>query len=113
MSLLVYLASPYSHADSDVRQRRYVEVCRAAATLMLAPERPVVFSPIAHSHPVAEHGGLHATDHQFWMGQCLPMLSRSDELAVLCIDGWRESRGVREEIGYAMDLDIPVRYIEG
>jgi nucleoside 2-deoxyribosyltransferase len=107
---LIYLASPYSHPDPDVRQRRYVEACMAAAKLM--EEGAAVFSPIAHGHSVAEHGGLPAMDHEFWMAQCLPWVERCDELVILTLDGWRESRGIQCEIAQASLVDIPVRLLE-
>ena len=49
----VYLATPYSHPDSGVREFRFVESCATAAKLMNIGF-PVV-SPIAHSHPIAAY----------------------------------------------------------
>jgi hypothetical protein len=40
------------------------------------------------------------------------MLSRCDDLAVLCLPGWRESVGVRAGIVFAQEIGIPVRFIE-
>lgn len=111
LSHMVYLASPYSHPDPDVRQQRFVEVCRVAARLM-TEERVAVFSPVAHGHPVAEHGGLDAMAHAFWMSQCLPFIHAADEVVVLKLDGWQDSAGVASEIQQAYLLGIPVRYIE-
>jgi hypothetical protein len=51
---LVYLASPYTHADKAVMEDRFRAACRYAACLM---RRGInVFSPIAHSHPIAQFG---------------------------------------------------------
>lgn len=111
MSHLIYLASPYSHADASVRQDRYVAVCKAASRLMVE-SGAVVFSPIAHSHPIAELGGLDGMNHEFWMHQCLPMVERSDELVILAIDGWDRSRGVAAERQQAQLCNIPIRLIE-
>lgn len=107
---VIYLASPYSDEDPDVRQRRYVEVCRAAAALMQAGY--VVFSPIAHGHSIAEAGDLATAPHGFCMGQCIPMMDRCDEVMVLRLEGWAESRGVNEEIRYAEKIGVPVHYLE-
>ncbi len=51
---MIYLASPYSHPDARVRQRRFEEACQAAAAITRAGLS--VFSPISHSHPIARYG---------------------------------------------------------
>jgi nucleoside 2-deoxyribosyltransferase len=112
---LIYLASPYSHPNPAERKRRYDLACIAAAQLMngaqIHGEPLAVFCPIAHSHEI---GKLlpeeKATDHQFWMEQDLPVLERCDVLLVLQIDGWDQSRGVKEEIFFARWKGIPVEY---
>jgi nucleoside 2-deoxyribosyltransferase len=104
---MIYLASPYSHPDSAVREQRYRAACRAAAALLLAGE-PVI-SPIAHSHPLVEHG-LPA-DWTFWQHYDRDLLARCDAVVVLTLDGWETSVGVREEIRIARELGKPVRYL--
>jgi hypothetical protein len=104
---VTYLASPYSHPDPAVRQHRFHEVCRHAARLMRAGE--MVYSPIAHSHCVARFGL--PGDWGFWEGHSRAMLARCDRLAVLDLDGWQESVGVRREIEIAQAMGIPVRHI--
>ena len=49
---MIYLACPYSHDDSSVREHRFHAACRAAAQLIRAGH--VVFCPVVHSHPLAE-----------------------------------------------------------
>ena len=56
MEHLVYLASPYSHADAHVRASRFDAVCYAAAVLLGGGV--LVYAPIAHSHPIALAGGM-------------------------------------------------------
>lgn len=72
-----------------------------------------VISPIAHSHGVADFlpDNLRL-DGDFWMEQDLPLLARCDEMAVLCLDGWENSNGVKKEIAFAEEHGIPVRYLE-
>jgi hypothetical protein len=70
----------------------------------------IVFSPISHSHPI----GLVMNkqfDHEFWMNQDLPFLKFCDELIVICIEGWKESKGVQEEIAMAKLLKKKIVYI--
>lgn len=106
---MIYLASPYSHPDPEVRHRRFVAACRAAARLM-AEGKPV-FSPIAHSHPIAEHGGLCPTDCEMWLRLDLPFLAACSELCVLTLNGWTDSRGVAAEIIAARDRGIPITFV--
>ena len=107
---LVYLASAYSHPDRAVRQRRYEEICRAAAWL-LSRHGVLVYSPIAHSHGMAVHGELDGT-WSFWERYDRAMLERSDGMMVwTAIDGWSSSVGVRAEIAIAHgELKLPVIY---
>lgn len=106
---LVYLASPYSHANVAVRERRFTDVCRAAARLMFQGFH--VFSPIAHTHPIATHGEL-PLGWEFWREYDEVMVSRCDSLFVLMLDGWRESRGVAGEIEIAVRLGKQVRFLD-
>lgn len=110
MSGYAYLASPYSHPDPSVREARYIEVCKAAAKLMIDGRR--VFSPIAHSHPIEQHGMTEIKDGTFWMKQDGPLLVQSSEVIVLMLDGWRESKGVQEEIRICTLINKPISYME-
>lgn len=106
----VYLASPYSHPDPSVRHARHVEACKKAAQYI--NKGIAVFSPIAQSHPVADHmDEAQRMDFDIWMKVDLPLLRMASELHVLCIEGWRTSRGVTREIEYADQLGIPVRQV--
>lgn len=103
---MIYLASPYSHADEAVREARFRAVCRHAAHMMRAGR--FVFSPIAHTHPIAAFGL--PGDWAYWEQYDRAMLARCSELIVLMLDGWRESKGVQAEIGIAASLGKPVSY---
>jgi len=103
---MIYLASPYTHPDRDVREIRFRAVCAFAAEMMRQGRH--VFSPIAHTHPIAAHGL--PGDWAFWESYDRDMIARCDEVAVLCLPGWEESKGVRAEIAIAVDLGLPVRY---
>lgn len=107
MTGFVYLASPYTSPDPAIREQRYHAACRAAGAMMA--EGMVVYSPIAHSHPVEVHIGAQQS-HEFWMRQCVPLLRMSEGVVVLKLDGWAESRGVRYEIDLAHKLLLPVCY---
>lgn len=103
----VYLASPYSHPDYAVRERRYREAQHA--TIALMRDGNVVYSPIVHSHPLS--GIMPPRDHAFWMRQCFPMLAHASELVILTIDGTEDSVGVRKEREIAESLGMPIKLL--
>ena len=105
----VYLASPYTDDDPDVRQRRYEAVCNAASELM--NQGHVVFSAIAHGHSVELYGDV-PLGWEFWQVQCFGMLQKAAKVIVLKLDGWTYSEGVAAEIEYAMMHGTPVEYME-
>ncbi|MBE3037567.1 MAG: DUF1937 family protein [Chloroflexi bacterium] len=105
---MIYLASPYSHDDPVVCQERYDLVCKAAAMLMHSGAR--VFSPIAHSHHIAEHIPA-ATGFNFWQGFDFEMLATCSLMIILTLDGWASSVGIQAEIAQARLLNIPVMHL--
>ena len=104
----IYLASPYSHKHFLIRKMRFDDVCQRAADLM--QDGHVVFSPIAHSHPISQWLD-NPNDSDFYLKQDLALLPFFDEMWVLTLDGWRESKGIAREIEYANKLGIKVKYI--
>ena len=104
---MIYMASPYSHQSHLVRQHRFDEACRAAAALLRAGV--AVFAPIVHSHPIAKYGL--PTGWDYWSRLDREYLVVCDVLAVLTLNGWRESVGVQAEIELARQLGIPVVYV--
>lgn len=103
----LYLASPYSHPDPKVREERFRLACRKSAEYLLGGIS--VFSPIAHSHPIADYlPEAMRLDIDLWMLADLPMLRFAKELHVLCIQGWDVSKGVAREIEYARQVGIPI-----
>jgi len=102
---LAYLASPYSHPNPGVRAERFRAACEWAARLM--KEGILVFSPIAHSHSIAEYGGLPG-DFEFWGEWSLEILGRCDLMLVLELPGWEESVGLRTEEECAAEEGIRV-----
>lgn len=102
---LAYLACPYSHPDRSVRVSRFEAANRATAALM--DRGLVVFSPISHTHPVAEQCEL-PKGWDFWEQFDRAYLSVCHSIYVLCIDGWRESVGVTAELKIAEELGLEV-----
>jgi hypothetical protein len=67
-------------------------------------EGHIVFSPISHSHPIADHlPDQLRTDSNWWMNQDLPFVDWADEVHVVCIGELgheliEQSKGVQMEI---------------
>jgi hypothetical protein len=105
----VYLALPYTHRDYEIRNRRFEEVNRLAARVMM--EGYTIFSPISQSHPISTYLPDCTETWDFWQKQDLPWLERCDEVWVLMLDKWNESVGVRGEIKHAKACGIPIFHI--
>lgn len=106
---MIYLASPYSDADPAVMEQRFDAVCRKAGELMNRGH--VVYSPIAHCHPIAVRVDLPRT-WDFWQRFDRGMLRNARELWVLKLPGWETSAGVAAERAIATELGIPVVEID-
>ena len=95
-----YLASPYSHPDEAVRVARYE--LAMAAVVWLARQRIWTYSPIVHWHEAAKTFTL-PTDAGFWLDcNSDAQLACRDGTIILCIPGWKESKGVTGEISFAL-----------
>ena len=110
MAKLIYLASPYTHPDAAVRERRFLAA--AIAVGIMAQRGELALSPIAHSHHAATLCGM-GLDWRAWQRLDLEQLRRCDALAVLTLPGWELSVGVRAEIAAARKMDKPVTYRRG
>jgi len=106
---LVYLATPYSHPDAEVRQARFVKVSVAAAYFVRKGE--FIFSPITHFHPMAKYAELPG-EWEFWKTIDETYLQHCKALYVLGADGWQESKGVTAEIEIARNLGIPISVVD-
>ena len=110
-SELIYLAVPYSHADRYVRCARWIAANKAAAKLMTAGQ--YVFSPISHTHPIAEASdGTLPPGWDFWEGFDRQYLNVCKKIVVLRIPGWDTSTGVTAEIKIGNEMGIPVEYMD-
>lgn len=106
---IVYLVCPYSDPDRAVRVLRFEAANRAAGMLMRRGLN--VFSPISHTHPIAEACDL-PLGFDFWEKYDRAFIEHSSEVYVLKVAGWVASIGVRREIAIATSLGIPVLWLE-
>lgn len=105
----LYLASPYSHKSAFVRLDRFNAVCLVAGDLM--NHGYIVFSPIAHSHPIALQCDL-PLGWEFWQKFDHAFIEWADAVVVAMIPGWQESKGVAAEIAIAQEMGKEVIYLE-
>lgn len=108
----IYLASPYTPHNGESIEERVHAVTEATARLIQKTGHSI-FSPIVHSHYVANHlpDDLRL-DHEFWMNQDLGILRHADAIWVYQLDGWQSSKGIQREIGYAIKQGIPMFYVD-
>ena len=73
----------------------------------------LIFCPIAHSHAIEAIGMPgEVNSGDFWLKQDFAVLAHAKELIVFMMDGWEDSNGIKAEIEFAKEHDIPIRYIE-
>lgn len=91
-----YLASPYSKYPAGI-DAAFEEVCRQAGLLIRA--KIPVYSPIAHTHPIAKYSGMDPLDHGIWLPADLPLMRNAYRGLIVCkMDTWDISYGIGEEI---------------
>ena len=102
-----YLATPYSKYPAG----KETAVLHAAEAASLCFQSGIlVFSPIAHTHVIAEAGGLPG-DFRQWAEFDKTMISASSGMIVVKMDGWDESEGILAEIEICRSLNKPIYYM--
>ena len=104
-----YLCTPYSLYPNG-HEAAWRDACALAARLMRAGVN--VFSPIAHSHPIAAAGRLDALSHEFWLKQDLAHIKVAPGALVACMPSWGESKGITWEMEQFERLGKPVYLLE-
>lgn len=102
---LWYLASPYSKYPPGI-EFATADVARIAGALI--GRGIAVYSPIAHTHPIAIASGLDPYDHDIWLPLDQHMMDAAVGVIIAKMDGWRESKGVTFEIAYFQATGKPV-----
>lgn len=105
--MLWYMATPYSKYTGGI-EAAFIDACRAAADLIR--QGNAVYSPIAHTHPIALHGNIDPYDHNIWMALDAHQMKVSDGIIVVMMPGWEESKGVGIEIEEFKKAGKPIRW---
>ncbi len=107
---LIYLGSPYSHKEEDVRRQRVIDAAEVLAHYATVGKNLCLYSPIVHWSTVAfAHDLPHDLD--FWMQQDFHMIRLSTALWVLTSEGWEESFGLNQEIEFAESIGRETFYV--
>ena len=104
-----YLGTPYSKYPYGTEAA--FETAAAIAGELLKQAVPI-FSPIAHSHPLAQYGNIDPLDHKIWLPADRPMMDAAAGLIVAKMEGWRESYGLTHEIEVFTAARKPVLYLD-
>jgi hypothetical protein len=105
---LVYLGTPYSKYPGGI-EVAFEHACVFAANLLRHQVK--VYSPIAHTHPIAIHGKIDPLDLNIWLPFDAAMMAKADAMVVGLMPGWEESRGVAHEIEVFKTAGKPVFYL--
>lgn len=106
---LWYLATPYSKYPKGI-EAAFLVACQQTALLIRAGIP--VYSPIAHTHPVAVNGDIDPLDHTIWLPADAPMMRAATGLIVCKMESWESSYGIGVEIAEFKKAGKPVVYME-
>lgn len=109
MSTLIYLASPYSHADKEVMRQREEDINKIGAILI--NKGHLLYGPISMSAALVR-SGVTGSGWDTWKTLDLEMINRCNEVWVADMPGWQESVGVTAEIEHAISTRKPVYILD-
>lgn len=110
---VVYLAGPYTHESPEVQATRRMVFSHMAGLILLKEKDIAIIDPITMSaaivdrHPEAFNGKFDC-----WEKVDYELIRRADEVYVMAIDGYKQSKGVQAEIKFAKSIGTPVRFID-
>jgi hypothetical protein len=104
-----YLGSPYSKYPDGV-EAAFQAVCREAGRLIRAGVP--VYSPIAHTHPIAVYSQMDVYDHSIWLPADRPMMEAACGLIILRMASWEVSVGLQHEIVFFKNAGKPVSFMD-
>lgn len=96
MAKLIYLATPYSKYVGGTHEA-FLGACLAATILRARHNGTRFYSPIQESHPIAIDTDIDRLDANFWISFNRPIMDRCDELWIVEMPGWMESKGIAAE----------------
>jgi len=106
---MIYLASPYTHYQPQIRNSRFQAALRYTHLQMQMGN--LIFSPIVYGHSFSTLDS-NLIPFEAWTDFNDQMLLLASNIHILTLEGWKESRGISYEIGKALENSIPVSYVE-
>ena len=104
---MIYLASPYSHPDGLIREKRFLQTRRFVAVQLKCGV--TVFSPVVYGHQFVEHFSA-PTSAAAWKFHNDEWMVHSAAVWVLRLTGWEESEGIAYELATADRIGLPIDY---
>lgn len=104
-----YLATPYSKYPPGL-EWAFAHAANAAGQLLAAGVH--IYCPIAHTHPVALHGGLDPYSHEIFMPLDEAIMKHAHGVLVVKMPSWKTSYGVTVEIEHFKAAGKPVVYLD-
>jgi hypothetical protein len=105
---LCYLATPYSKYPNGLHAA-FVDAAALAARLLQAGVK--VYSPIAHTHPLATYGHIDPLDLDVWLPFDAAMMDAAQLLVVAQMQSWDVSRGIAHEIEVFRAAGKPILFL--
>lgn len=106
---MVFVATPFWSFDKEVSERRTAIISKYCGQLLR--EGIMCTSPVVFGVTVLKFTDL-PSNFAFWDKLSFTTLALSNELHVLMLPGFDESRGVGEEIKFAQERKIPIKFFE-
>lgn len=91
---MIYVATPYSDSNPEIREERYRKACEIA--YLIAKRNVPCYVPIAFWVSIGEEYRL-PDDAEFWTIQDHDLLALSSELWIITLEGWNRSKGIEME----------------
>jgi Domain of unknown function (DUF1937) len=89
-----YLGTPFTKYPEG-HEAAFRMACHQAALLLRAGI--IVYSPIAHTYPIAIHGGFDVTHGVAWVTFDAPLMAAAHGIIICKMAGWDTSHGVTHE----------------
>jgi Domain of unknown function (DUF1937) len=105
---LIFLSTPYSRYNEGL-QAAFEAACRLAGRLVI--NGLSIYSPIAHSHPIAFYGEINPLDVKLWMRLNEPHIKAASAILVAEMAGWKDSDGVKSEMDAFALAGKPIYFV--
>lgn len=102
----IYLGCPYTHNDPEIMEQR-AKIATLMAGYYMNKYHFAVFSPITHGHEICKFGVK--PDFATWQETDMSIIKNwANEFHYLPLDGYKNSKGLRQEFEYAKKLGLKI-----